>query len=152
MLIDIFFLGAMLAAVFKGVRNGLVVGVFSMVGWIIGLIAAVRFSDSAAKYLEGVIDVSPRWLSIIAFTAVFIAVMLLVRIGAGIIVKTMEITMMGWINQLGGIFFYVVLYALIFSVIIYFAEKVKLLNEETISSSRVYHAFQPVFITLKSLF
>ncbi len=151
MMIDIFFLGAMFAAIFKGLRNGLVIAVFSMVGWVVGLVLAVRFSDRVAAMLENSLQVSPRWLSVIAFTLVFIAVMLAIRLLAKIIEKTMQLTLTAWINRVGGIFFYVILYALIFCVIVYFAEKVKLLSEDTTSSSRVYHAFQPVIIALKGL-
>jgi membrane protein required for colicin V production len=76
--------------------------------------------------------------------AVFILVMIVVRIGASLLEKTVELTMMGWLNRLGGVFFYVLLYAFIFSVMIYFAEKVNLLSEETISSSRVYSWIKPL--------
>jgi len=151
MLIDFFFLGTMLAAIYKGLRNGLVVAVFSMVGWIIGLVFAVRFSGRVAQLLESSLPIGPRWLSIIAFTLIFIAVTLAIRILAGIIEKTMQLTLTGWINKVGGIFFYVILYTLIFCVIIYFADKVKLLSEDATSSSRIFHAFQPVIIALKGL-
>jgi membrane protein required for colicin V production len=58
---------------------------------------------------------------------------------------------MGCLNKIAGIIFYVVLYALIFSVIIYFAEKVELLSKDTITTSKVYPVLQPIIITLKQL-
>lgn len=143
-MIDLLFLGCIILAVINGIRNGLIVALFSIIGWIIGLYAAFRFSSVAATYLDDLIDVSPRVLSIISFIAVFGIVMLLVSLGAKIVEKTIELTMLGWINKLGGIFFYVLLYTLIFSVLIYFAEKSKLLSEETIQSSNVYQYVKPV--------
>ncbi len=143
-MIDLLFLGCIILAVINGIRNGLIVALFSIIGWIIGLYAAFRFSSVAATYLDDLIDVSPRALSIISFIAVFGIVMLLVSLGAKIVEKTIELTMLGWINKLGGIFFYVLLYTLIFSVLIYFAEKSKLLSEETIQSSNVYQYVKPV--------
>ncbi len=143
-MIDLLFLGCMILAVINGIRNGLIVALFSIIGWIIGLYAAFRFSSVAATYLDDLIDVSPRVLSIISFIAVFGIVMLLVSLGAKIVEKTIELTMLGWINKLGGIFFYVLLYTLIFSVLISFAEKSKLLSEETIQSSNVYQYVKPV--------
>jgi membrane protein required for colicin V production len=143
-MIDLLFLGCMILAVINGIRNGLIVALFSIIGWIIGLYAAFRFSSVAATYLDDLIDVSPRVLSIISFIAVFGIVMLLVSLGAKIVEKTVELTMLGWINKLGGIFFYVLLYTLIFSVLISFAEKSKLLSEETIQSSNVYQYVKPV--------
>jgi membrane protein required for colicin V production len=144
MLIDILFLGSIITAIIKGLRNGLIIAVFTIVGWILGLIVAMKFSSVVAEYFKATINVSEKWLSVISFIAVFIMVMILVRIGASMLEKTVELTMMGWLNRLGGVFFYVLLYAFIFSVMIYFAEKVNLLSEETISSSRVYPWIKPL--------
>lgn len=141
MVIDLLFLGAMLLAVFKGLKNGLVIAVFSLVGWVIGLIAAVKFSSVAAEYLKD--HVNPRWLSVISFVVVLVLVLLLVRLGATLIEKAVELSLLGWANRLGGIFFYVLLYAFILSVLIFFAEKVQLISEETISSSRMYPWIKP---------
>ncbi len=141
MVIDLLFLGAMLLAVFKGLKNGLVIAVFSLVGWVIGLIAAVKFSSVAAEYLKA--HVNPRWLSVISFVVVLVLVLLLVRLGATLIEKAVELSLLGWANRLGGIFFYVLLYAFILSVLIFFAEKVQLISEETISSSRMYPWIKP---------
>jgi membrane protein required for colicin V production len=144
MLIDLIFLSMMVMAIYKGFKNGLIVAVFSIAAWILGLMAAFRFSDAAAEYLKVYIDVSPRILSIISFILVFSVVMMVINLGAKLVEKTVELSMLGWVNRLGGIFFYVLLYVLIFSVLIYFAERVKLLNEETISSSRVYPWVKPL--------
>ena len=144
MLLDIIFLGMMMMAVFNGARNGLIVALFSAIGWLLGLYAAFKFSDIAANYLDDVVDVSPRTLSIISFIVVFALVVLIVTLGAKLVQKTVEFSMMGWLNRIGGIFFYVLLYTLIFSVLIYFAEQSKLLNEDTASSSKVYGWVKPL--------
>lgn len=144
MLIDILFLAMMVIAVFKGMRNGLIVALFSIIGWVVGLYAAFMFSGLAENYLKGVLNLSPRVLSIVAFILVFSLVSLLVNLGARIVEKLIGLTPIGWLNRLGGIFFYVLLYALIFSVMIYFAEKVRLVSEETVSSSRMYPWVKPL--------
>lgn len=152
MLLDIIFYSMMVVAVFKGLRNGLVVAIFSIIGWILGLMAAFKFSALAAHYLEGSLNVSPRILSIIAFVLVFMLVIIIVNLGAKLVEKTVELVMLGWLNRIGGVFFYVLLYVLIFSVVIYFAEKVKLLNEETISSSKVYEWVKPLALIIQRPF
>jgi len=144
MLIDILFLTAMIIAMYKGARNGLIIAVFSIIGWVLGLATAWKFSGVAAYYLKGFLHLSGRTLSIIGFVAVFVIVMIIVRLGAMLIQKTAELVMLGWLNRLGGIIFYVLLYALIFSAVIGFAEKVKVISEETISSSRVYPWIKPL--------
>ena len=152
MLIDILFLGMMAIAIFKGIRNGLIVAIFSIVGWILGIIAAFKFADVAAGYLQGSINLSPRVLYILSFIIVFLLVMLLVNLGAKLVEKTVELALLGWVNRLGGIFFYVLLYALIFSVMIYFAEKVKLISEQTIATSRVYPWVKPIALIIQRPF
>ncbi len=152
MLIDILFLGMMAIAIFKGLRNGLIVAIFSIVGWILGIIAAFKFADVAAGYLQGSVNLSPRILYILSFIIVFLLVMLLVNLGAKLVEKTVELALLGWVNRLGGIFFYVLLYALIFSVMIYFAERVKLISEQTIATSRVYPWVKPIALIIQRPF
>jgi len=142
----------MAIAVFKGIRNGLIVAIFSIVGWILGIIAAFKFSNVAAGYLKGLVSMSPRTLYIISFIIVFLLVMLLVNLGAKLVEKTVELAFMGWINRLGGIFFYVLLYTLIFSVMIYFAERVKLISDESIAASRVYPWVKPIALIIQQPF
>ena len=152
MLIDILFLGMMLLAIFKGIRNGLIIAIFSVIGWILGLIAAFKFAGLAANFLEGSLNIGPRALYVISFFLVFMLVMLLVHLGAKLIEKAVELALMGWINRLGGIFFYVLLYTLIFSVLIYFAERIKLISEETIAASRIYPWIKPVVTFIRQPF
>jgi len=152
MLIDILFLGMMAIAVFKGITNGLIVAIFSIIGWILGIFAAFKFADVAAGYLKGSLDMSPKTLYILSFVIVFLVVMLLVHLGAKVIEKTVELAFMGWVNKLGGIFFYVLLYTLIFSVMIFFAEKVKLISNETIAASRVYPWVKPIALIIQRPF
>jgi membrane protein required for colicin V production len=144
MLIDLLFLAMMAFAVIKGMRNGLIVALFSIIAWVVGLYAAFMFSGLAETYLKGVLNLSPRVLSIVAFILVFSIVSILIHLGARIVEKVIGLTPIGWLNRLGGIFFYVLLYALIFSVMIYFAEKVRLVSEETVSSSKVYPWVKPI--------
>ncbi len=51
--------------------------------------------------------------------------------------------MLGWIDRLGGILLYICIYTIVFSVILFFAEKTFLLKPETISSSSVYNFVAP---------
>jgi membrane protein required for colicin V production len=144
MLIDLIFLAILAIAIFKGIKNGLIVAIFSIVGWILGIYAAFRFADVAAGYLKGTLDMSPKTLYILSFIIVFLIVMLLVHLGAKLVEKTVELAFMGWLNRIGGIFFYVLLYTLIFSVMIFFADKFKLISDETIAASRVYPWVKPL--------
>lgn len=143
MIIDIAFLLVMIISVFKGFSKGFVVGIFSFIAFIIGLAAALKLSALVAQHLQTASGVSGKWMPFLAFSLVFIVVVLLVNIGARIIRKTISIAMLGWLDRLAGIVLYIIIYTIIFSVILFFAEKMALLKPETIKASKVYNFVAP---------
>ena len=143
MLIDIIFAILLVLAVVRGYQRGLIVGVFSLVAIVIGLAAALKLSAAVAGWIGRSVNVSTQWLPILSFALVFLGVILLVRLGANAIEKTVEVAMMGWVNRLGGILFYLAIYVIVFSVVLFYAEQVKVLSPEAIHSSVSYSYVQP---------
>lgn len=101
MLIDLLFVILLVLAVIKGFQRGLIVGIFSFVAILVGLAAAIKLSAVVAGYIGESVRISDQWLPVISFAVVFIAVVLLVRLGANLLEKTVEIGMLGWLNRLG---------------------------------------------------
>jgi membrane protein required for colicin V production len=143
MLIDLIFAVIIVLAILKGYKRGLIVGLFSLVAVIIGLAAAIKLSTVAAAYIGKTVNISQQWLPVISFVIVFIIVVLLIRWGANAIEKAVEVVMLGWLNKLGGILLYVTIYTIVFSVLLFYAEQMKLLKPETIQQSAVYTFIQP---------
>lgn len=143
MLIDIIFAVIIVLACFKGYQKGLIIAIFSLVAFIVGLAAALKLSTAVAGWLGSSTNLSARWLPFIAFILIFFVVVLLVRLGAGLIEKTVQAVMLGWANRLGGVIFYAVLYTIIFSIFLFYAEKVQLLQASVIQSSQTYPYIQP---------
>ena len=143
MFLDIIYAVIIVLAVLQGYRRGLIVGLFSLVAVIIGLAAAMKLSIVAGGYISRVINISEEWLPVISFAVVFLLVVLLIRWGARAIEKTVEMVMLGWVNKIGGIVFYVAIYTIVFSVLLFYAEQVKLLQPETINKSVMYSFVQP---------
>lgn len=143
MIIDVAFLLTMILAVFKGYRKGIVVGIFSFLAFIIGLAAALKLSTIVAHYFETPGGNSSKWLPVISFVLVFIVVAFIVNIGARIIKKTVSLAMLGWLDKIGGIIFYIIIYTIIFSVILFFAEKTFLIKKESIAASSVHDYVAP---------
>lgn len=144
MLLDLVLAVIIILAVIKGYQRGLIVGIFSFVAIIIGLAAAIKLSTIASGYIGEAIKISDAWLPVISFALVFIVVVLLVRLGANMIQKSVEIAMLGWINRLGGIVFYIAIYVMVYSVILFYAQQVKLVQEGTIAQSATYTYVQPL--------
>ena len=143
MVIDVAFLIVMLIAVYKGFSRGLIVAVFSFLAFLIGLAAALKLSVVVAHYLESSEYTGAKWLPVLSFILVLVIVSLLVNIIARILKKTFQIAMLGGFDRIGGIIFYVILYTIIFSVFLFFAEKTKVLNAPTIAASWVYDYISP---------
>lgn len=143
MLIDFSFAILMVIAIIKGYRKGFIVAVFSIVAFIIGLAAAIKLSSMVAGYLQHTVNVSDRWLPFIAFALVFFVVVVLVKLGARFIEKAFQAAMLGWLNRIGGILLYSALYLIIFSIFIFYAEKLVLIKPETIEASQTYSYIQP---------
>ena len=143
MIIDLAFLGMMVLAIFKGLQKGLIVAVFSLVAFIVGLAAAIKLSAVVAVYLKDSVNVSAQWLPVLSFLAVFIAVVVLIRMAAKLIEASVEVAMMGWANKIGGAFFYMVLYTILLSVALFFLVQLNIISEKTIKESVTYDYIQP---------
>lgn len=143
MLLDIIFAVIIVLAILKGYQKGLVVGLFSLVTVIVGLAAAMKLSTVVAGYIGKAVKVSDQWLPIISFAVVFFIVLLLIRLGARAIEKTVELAMLGWVNKVAGVIFFAAIYTTVFSVLLFYTEQMKLIQPETIKTSVTYSFVQP---------
>lgn len=138
MVIDIVYLILVLMAIIKGFKRGLVVALFSVVAFIVGIAAAIKLSALVAVYLRHNINVANQWLPILSFAAVFFIVVVLVRLGANLVEKTVQMAMLGWANRVGGIILYAGLYTIILGVVLFYTNKMGFIKQETIHSSSTY--------------
>jgi membrane protein required for colicin V production len=144
MAIDIVFFVLVFFAAIKGFQRGLIIAVFSILAFIIGLAAAIKLSAVAAVHIGKAISVTDKWLPVVSFVAVFIFVVILVRFGAKVIEKVLRLGLLGWANRMGGILFYTILYTIILSILIFYAEELHILKPITIHSSATYPYIQPL--------
>ena len=143
MLIDLIYAVLLIMAIFKGLRRGFIIAVFSLLAFIIGLAAAMKLSTVVAHYLEGSTNISARWLPFISFLIVFLLVVILVRMVAKMLEKSVEFALLGWLNRLLGVALYIALYTTIFSILLFYAAQLNLIKQETMLSSRTYAFIAP---------
>lgn len=142
-MIDIIFAILMVLAIIKGIRKGLAVAIFSIIAYIIGLAAALKLSAVVAIYLQQHVSISSKWLPFISFALVFLLVVILVNWSGKLVEKTFEMAFLGWANRIGGVLVYVLLYSIIYSVLLFYAEKIKLFTAESIGQSIVFPYLRP---------
>lgn len=143
-MIDIIFAIVIIIAIVKGYQKGLIIALFSIIALIVGLAAALKLSAAVAGHLQHNITVSSKWLPVISFALVFFLVVFLVHLGGKLIEKTFEMVLLGWANRLGGILLYAALYTIIFSVFLFYADKMNVFDKATIEASQTYSMVQPL--------
>lgn len=143
MIIDIIFAVLMVMAILKGFQRGLIIAVFSIIAFIVGIAAALKLSAVVAGWLAQSTNINTKWLPLAAFIIIFFLVVLVIRWGAKLIEKVAELAFLGWINKAAGIVLYCILYTLIFSVLLFFAAQLNVFTSKTIEESRTYVFIQP---------
>lgn len=144
MFIDLLVVVLLVLALIKGWQKGFIVGIFSFLAFLIGLAAAIKLSTVAATYIGDAVNISQRWLPVVAFAVVFLVVVLLVRLGAKALEGVVNIAMLGWANKLGGILLFALLYLFVFSILLFYATQVNLINPESAQASVTYPYLQPL--------
>lgn len=143
MFIDSLFIILLISAVIKGYSRGLIVAIFSSVAILIGIVAAVKLSAVVANYLHENAHLDWNWLPIISFMLVMFGVVLLVRMLAKFVQKTVEFAMMGWVNKAGGILLYACIYITMLSISLFYIHKMGLLSENSVEASKFYPFIEP---------
>lgn len=159
MLIDVILAFLLLIATYMGYKRGLIVGVFSFVAIVVGIAAAMKLSVVAASYLQQYFKWEGAWLPAVSYFIVFIGVVLLIRLVANAIEKGVKVVKLGWVNTLGGILFYWLIFLLAYSVVVFYAVELGLFSETTTAASESYALISPLgpkiiegFATLFPLF
>jgi membrane protein required for colicin V production len=144
--IDILFFILMLSAAYKGYTRGFIVSVVSLVAIVVGLAAAVKLSAVVANWLSNTVNIGSQWLPFLSFIIVMMGVIFALRLVANVLQKSVELLLMGWANKLGGILFYAIIYTLIFSLVLFYANKLGIIKQITIDESKCYPIVQPLGI------
>jgi len=144
MLIDIVFLLLMIGAIIKGIQKGLILSLFSLLAYIIGLAAAVKLSAVVANRLASTHTIQGKWLPFVSFILVFLVVTLLVRLMGSFIQQFADTLQLGGLNKIAGIILYALLFGIVFSLILFYAAQLKFIDDDTIQHSMVYPYITPL--------
>ncbi len=138
MWIDIVFLMLIIIAAVKGIRKGIIMALFTFIGWFIGIAAALKLSAFVATYLQHHTNIGIKWLPLLAFLLVFVSVVLLVQLTGKAVEGVFNMSLLGWVNRLGGALLYTAIYTFAFSVVLFYLEKMNVISAKTIEESRAY--------------
>jgi len=144
MIIDVIFLICTVIFFIKGYGRGIVVALFAVFAIVAGVLGALKLSGtvSAMLFQEG--EKGGKWMPFLSYLIVFLLIVWLVRMGAGLIQRSVEKVSLGWFNRLCGAILYVFLVCFVFSSMLWLFDRMGVINPETKSSSHVYPLVEPL--------
>jgi membrane protein required for colicin V production len=150
--IDVICLVLLALSIYKGFQKGLIVAVFAFLGIFIGLAAALKLSAMVAKALGNYTHITASWLPFLAFLLIMLGVWVLVRMGAALVKAAFEMVLLGWLNTVGGVLVYGFLYLTVFSILLFYAKQLQLLQSVDLTASKAYPYLESLAPTMMQWF
>ena len=133
---------------FKGLKNGLIKELVSIIALILGIWATVKFSNVVASWLG-----DSQLIRSAAFILIFLIVLVLVYFVGKLVESIVKIVLPSLLNHLFGLLFGVGKVVIVFSVFFYCIQKIDskeiLLKPEFKKQSLTYRYIEPVFPACK---
>lgn len=104
---------------FRGFQRGLIDEVGRLVGLVLAVILAYRFSPLVADYIPLANDLAQ---AAVAFVAIFVVTLTIMAILTRIVRALVELVLLEWLDKLGGTVFGVLKSIIVLGVLIYVAE------------------------------
>ena len=101
--LDIIIIIILAVAALTGLKVGIIKALLSVVGVIVGVVLAGRYSVALAGHLTFISQ--PSVARIAAFAIILIGVMVIAAIAAAMLKRVVSAVMLGWVNRLGGAVF-----------------------------------------------
>ena len=158
--LDIILLICFLPGIIRGISKGFLEQALSLVGIVLSVWAAFKFSALVCTWLKPYLSLSETTLSVVAFALILVAVCLAVLIVAKLLTKVLEMSMLGWLDKILGLVFALVVNALLLGVFIILFDTLNLkfgfVKPEVLDGSIVYTTLRDfcylVFPYLKAFF
>jgi len=130
-------------ALYRGLKNGLIKEVFSLVGIILAVALALFMADVGGTWLQEQFEISEGVARLGSLITVFILVLILFQTLALVLTKLIETLLLGPINRLFGAIFSTLKATVIMSLILFFLSAYNLPSEETRQNSLLYPFVEP---------
>lgn len=133
----------LLWGLWKGLSNGLLIEIASIIALIAGIYGAIHFSYIAGDYLSQRTEWQEKFINIAALIITFVLIVIAVHILGKILTKIIDIAMLGILNKLAGAIFGVFKVAVLLGALLVFIERLEIsiaFPSETMKSESVFYA------------
>ncbi len=138
MLFDILFIVFIAVGFYQGYKNGIIYSIFSILGWFLGIIAALKFSYLMVSLLHGFAHLEPKSLAIVAFILVLALVVGLMKLIAWGLEQILKSFSMNLFNQVFGGLLHSLVGLFVLCVLIWFVNRLDVFPKSQKESSHVY--------------
>ena len=138
MVFDILFLVFIGVGFYQGYKNGIIYSLFSILGWFLGIVAALKFSYMMVNLLHGFAHLSPKTLAIIAFVLVLAIVVGLMKLIAWGLEQILKSFSMNLFNQIFGGILHSLVGLYVLCVFIWFMNRLDIVPVNQKETSHVY--------------
>ncbi len=138
MVLDVIGIILILLFFIRGYSKGFIVAAFSVLAILLGILCALKLSQSLATWLLAKGYVTSGWVQIISYVLLFVVVVLLVHLVAKLVEKAVEGLMLGMVNKLLGGILYAFLGAVLWSSLLWIGGRMQIIGQETINASKTY--------------
>ncbi len=140
--IDIVFIVLFIWSIYRGYTKGFIIQLATLVGLLLGIYGALKFSDFTASILANRMDINEQTLSILSFALTFLIILVIVILIAKLIEKFTEAIELSLVNKLLGVLLSMLKMAFIISVILVLVNKAdnkyNLISNNTKEKSLLY--------------
>jgi len=138
MWIDILFLIVVIISIWKGWQHGLIITIFTMLAWILGIIGALKLCSTVSILLRDHLNLDSRYTPVISFIAIFLIIALIISILGKLLTKVIEVAQLGFFNRALGVLVRVIVSGLVFSLFIWLINQGGFISPETKTQSKTY--------------
>ena len=128
--------------IYKGFTKGLILELASFLALILALYGGVKLTDIVSKFLISKFHLETTFISIIAFTCVFICILVSVFVLAKLLEAFVKITMLSLFNKIAGAVFGFLKYTIMMIFTIYFINSFNIrfnfYSEQNIDKSKLF--------------
>lgn len=114
--LDIIIIVPVLYGAWIGFKKGLIIEVCTLLALVLGVWGGVNFSDYVSDWMKNDLNVTSKYLPVIAFTVTFLVVGAIVYFAGKAIEKMVNIAQLKPLNKIGGLGFGVAKFIFIVSV------------------------------------
>ena len=158
--LDIILLVCFLPGIIRGLSKGFLEQALALVGIVLSVWAAFRFSSLVCTWIKPYLEVSETVLSVISFALILVFVALVAILVGKLLTKLLELAMLSWLDKVLGLVLALAVNALAIGVVIVLFDTLNLkfgfVKPEVLDGSVVYTALKDlsylVFPYLKELF